>query len=397
MARARNIKPSFFSNEILAECDPYARILFAGLWTIADREGRLEDRPRKIKAELLPYDDCDANILLAELEQRGFIVRYERDDEKYIQIKNFTKHQNPHHMEVASIIPAPDGCGDKYNHSPIGVPQRRRIYERDKHKCVLCGSKDRLHIDHVVAVSRGGTSDDDNLQTLCHPCNLSKGNRDFISLKRQQVIEDEMTSSQSHEEHSAPHPTDSLNLDSPIPHPPSPISDSPKPLPGKKSDPPGADFDDFYKTYPLHKGRDTAVKAYKSAIKRGISHERIVTGARAYAAFVDAEGTEQKFIAHPASWLNGGRWDDDYSAAKKRSAEFKPNSNGIKPTFIDEGKRIAAAFLSGTQPGGQGAAGIGPESDLRTPEAIRENHGKSANSGGRISLGSSGISHEKNP
>lgn len=108
MPRARNIKPAFFTNDILAECDPLARILFIGLWTISDREGRLEDRPKKIKAETLPYDNCDANALLNQLHNRGFIVRYEVENVAYIQIVNFSKHQNCHMKENASIIPASD-------------------------------------------------------------------------------------------------------------------------------------------------------------------------------------------------------------------------------------------------------------------------------------------------
>ena len=49
MARARNIKPGFFKNEFLAEMPCEVRLLFIGLWTLADREGRLEDRPKRIK------------------------------------------------------------------------------------------------------------------------------------------------------------------------------------------------------------------------------------------------------------------------------------------------------------------------------------------------------------
>lgn len=60
MARSRNLKPGFFLNDCLAECQPLARILFAGLWCIADREGRLLDRPRKIKVEVLPHQRDDA-------------------------------------------------------------------------------------------------------------------------------------------------------------------------------------------------------------------------------------------------------------------------------------------------------------------------------------------------
>lgn len=105
MARSRNIKPSFFTNDVLAECSMAARIMFAGLWVLADREGRLEDRPKKIKAEVLPYDDFSADDLLNELAEKKFITRYAVGENKYIQVLNFKKHQNPHQNEQASVIP----------------------------------------------------------------------------------------------------------------------------------------------------------------------------------------------------------------------------------------------------------------------------------------------------
>lgn len=107
MARSRNLKPGFFTNEELAEIDPLGRLLFQGLWCIADREGRLGDRPKKIKAEVLPYDECDVEALLLSLERRGFIVRYEVAGNRYIQVVNFGKHQNPHIKEAESTIPEP--------------------------------------------------------------------------------------------------------------------------------------------------------------------------------------------------------------------------------------------------------------------------------------------------
>ena len=108
VARARNIKPGFFKNDQLAECHPLARILFAGLWCEADRLGRLENRPKRLKAEYLAYDTCDVDQLLTELEQRSFIIRYVVDGTAYITIPNFGKHQNPHVREPNSSIPAPD-------------------------------------------------------------------------------------------------------------------------------------------------------------------------------------------------------------------------------------------------------------------------------------------------
>lgn len=108
--RARNLKPGFFKNEELAELPPLARILFSGLWCLADREGRLEDRPKRIKAELLPYDNCNVEQLLDQLARspQRFIIRYKVDDCRYIAIPNFVEHQTPHIKEADSTIPAPD-------------------------------------------------------------------------------------------------------------------------------------------------------------------------------------------------------------------------------------------------------------------------------------------------
>jgi len=105
MARSRNIKPGFFTNDELAECSPHARLLFAGLWTIADKEGRLDDRPKKVKALVLPFDNVDCDELLQQLHDRKFIQRYQVQDGAYIQITNWKKHQNPHCKEAPSEIP----------------------------------------------------------------------------------------------------------------------------------------------------------------------------------------------------------------------------------------------------------------------------------------------------
>ncbi len=107
MPRARNIKPGFFKNEFLAELSPTCRLLFIGLWCLADRRGRLEDRPLKIKGELFPFESVDVDALLNELaESQGrFIIRYEADGERYIEVLNFYKHQNPHMREAESVIP----------------------------------------------------------------------------------------------------------------------------------------------------------------------------------------------------------------------------------------------------------------------------------------------------
>lgn len=108
MARARGIKPGLYKNEDLAECSIWARYIFPGLWMLADREGRLEDRPKRIKGELLPFDNQDAEPLLVELASAGFIRRYQNKDGSFIQISKFLSHQSPHYSEKPSVIKPQD-------------------------------------------------------------------------------------------------------------------------------------------------------------------------------------------------------------------------------------------------------------------------------------------------
>jgi len=105
MARARNIKPGFFRNADLAELSFEARLLFAGLWTLADREGRLEDKPKQIKIDIFPSDSVDVDLCITQISNLGMLVRYEVDGKRYIQVTNFAKHQNPHRDEKPSVYP----------------------------------------------------------------------------------------------------------------------------------------------------------------------------------------------------------------------------------------------------------------------------------------------------
>jgi hypothetical protein len=111
MARIRTIKPSFFTDSVLGEIDPLARLLFIALWTMADKAGRLKDRPAEIKVLALPYDTCDIEALLETLVRHDLAIRYQfwdgREHVGYLQVANFEKHQRPHHTEPESVIPPP--------------------------------------------------------------------------------------------------------------------------------------------------------------------------------------------------------------------------------------------------------------------------------------------------
>lgn len=103
--RKRDLAPGFFKNPELVELPYEYRILFAGLWCLADRDGLLEDRAKAIRMEVFPADDVDCEAGLHALAGKHQIVRYEVEGRAYIWIPGFARHQHPHPKERASTIP----------------------------------------------------------------------------------------------------------------------------------------------------------------------------------------------------------------------------------------------------------------------------------------------------
>ncbi len=246
LARSRNLKPGFFLNEILAECHPLARILFEGLWVIADRAGRMPDRPKKIKAEVLPYDDCDVDDLLNELASKydddgspAFIIRYQADSHRYIQVVHFTEHQNPHIKEAASTIPAPD----MNSTSTVQAPEEHRTDPADS----LLPLTDSLLLD---------PDPDQKDMPLAHP---APGPDVLESKPEQQTLIKQSTA--------------------------------------KECTP---DFEAFYRAYPRQIEKKEAFKAWNQALKKGKSPPMIMLALEHYIAYVRLVKVEWKY---PASFL----------------------------------------------------------------------------------------------
>jgi hypothetical protein len=107
--RIRSIKPEFFHHEGLFEAELETklplRVAFAGLWCIADREGRFKWEPRRIGVQVLPYDGVDFSRVLDALTTRGFVLKYRVGDEWFGCIPSFLKHQVINNKERASILP----------------------------------------------------------------------------------------------------------------------------------------------------------------------------------------------------------------------------------------------------------------------------------------------------
>jgi hypothetical protein len=120
LARIRTIKPDFYLDDELAELSLAARFVFPGLWQQADRRGRLRYSPRKLKAQIIPYDNLSMDELVSELAAGGFVVRYSVNGCEYLHIPAFEKHQHCHVREPESVLPAP--CAP--DASPVPAPNK---------------------------------------------------------------------------------------------------------------------------------------------------------------------------------------------------------------------------------------------------------------------------------
>ena len=110
MARIRTIKPEFFTSDDICALSAFARLLYIGLWCEADRDGRLEWKPRSFKRRYLPDDDIDIEALCAEVLERGLVKLY---GEGLAYIPQFSKHQHINPRETPSNLPDPDASSTR--------------------------------------------------------------------------------------------------------------------------------------------------------------------------------------------------------------------------------------------------------------------------------------------
>lgn len=143
MARIRTIKPDFFKHEDLFDLEQETglpvRIAFAGLWTVADRDGRFEWKPRTLKTDVLPHDPVDFAQVLDALETRGFLNAYEVDGRRYGVIPSWDRHQVINNRESQSVLPPPP----QINHASPARKPRVRDAEKDSLAHALAEGKGR--------------------------------------------------------------------------------------------------------------------------------------------------------------------------------------------------------------------------------------------------------------
>lgn len=160
--RKRILSGEFFQNKKLAKLEPHARLLFCGLWLLADRNGLLIDSPIVLHGQIFPYETkLNIDKLLTRLCDSGFIIRYSINDDDYVWIPTFSKHQNVHPNETQSVIPLPEnviagqcnGNGGAMKNRPlVKVTVKEEVTVKVKEEVRLRGNEtDIIPYEEIIA------------------------------------------------------------------------------------------------------------------------------------------------------------------------------------------------------------------------------------------------------
>jgi DNA-binding transcriptional ArsR family regulator len=163
---------------------PKRKIVLAAIAAHSDEDWRLS-APIKLIAELCCVSPRTVSNALSQLRDIGLISSKEVFDETGKQMPNeFTLIKGRESTWINSKIEELELCGGpivgraKKGGRPVSASVSAMVLRRDGHACVACSSAENLTMDHIIPVSKGGTSAYGNLQTLCSTCNSSKGTKD---------------------------------------------------------------------------------------------------------------------------------------------------------------------------------------------------------------------------
>lgn len=227
---------------------------------MADREGRLRDKPKEIKLQVLPSDNCDIETLLESLSDH-FITRYEVDGERYIQVNNFSKHQNPHKNENSSAIP-------EYSENNTSTPEITRVAP-EQHQS---NRADSSYSDSSYSDSL--SIEDTNVSSLAQNC-AEEPEKVSESLAVQ---------------------TAAGAGDEPVDHS--------KTSPSKR-------FDAFWAAYPKKKNKGDAEKAFKAIKPDDLLLDSMLHALESARKSKDWAKDGGQYIPYPATWLRAKAWEDE--------------------------------------------------------------------------------------
>lgn len=225
-------------------------------WLIAsEHEGNLPDVDTL--AFRLRIGSGPVVAILAELMDRNFLLQ-------------------PEHVEQAATPAQP--TAEQWGSRHISQKTRIAVWNRDGGCCVWCKSAENVEYDHVIPVSKGGESTEENLQLLCRACNRKK---------RTRVV---ATPAQPDAKHAESRGRGEREVE------------KEKALSDKS-----LGFDAFWKAYPNKKGKAAAEKAWKSK-RLGLIAERILADVQA--RIKGDPDWKRGYVPHGSTYVQQERWQD---------------------------------------------------------------------------------------
>lgn len=245
------------------------------IWLIAsEKDGSLP-----VGAELawrLRLSEQDAIRVLTDLCEHDFLV--DTDDAEQLEQVATTAQQRA----------VQNGFGNRY----IPDTTRRLVWERDGGKCCQCGSESEIEYDHKIPVSKGGNSEQDNLQLLCRSCNRRKR----VKLATQALGRCSLETEAQEEKITEIDVRTSIS----------------RAVSTETRTDTNFSFEEFWKAYPKREGANPKVparKAFIAAIKAGATDLEIIAAASRYRIH-PATKVGTPFVTQAVTWLHQKRWTD---------------------------------------------------------------------------------------
>lgn len=287
MPRIRSIKPDFWCSEDLSQVSRDCRLFYIGLWNLADEHSRLRGDSRYLKGQIFPFDDDvsqdDVSKWIDELTVLGNVQKYRVGSSSYLYLPKLGLHQRLEPHKVASRLPPPPG----HDQPP---PLKSQVNEPPT-----------LFDNSTVEPSESG-ADSSARGAEKNTLLYGTGNRE----------EGQGRGTGNYNARSRA-PTRRIRDADEDDHPP------------ESGGQPRTPFDAFYAIYPRRVGPEAARRAWDKAIKLAPATE-IIAGAVRYRDDPRRQAKDVEFTAHPATWLNQGRWADEVQPPPTAVANGRPTT-----------------------------------------------------------------------
>jgi hypothetical protein len=287
MARIRSVFPGLWTDEQFVTLSMPARLFLIGIWTEADDFGILEWRPKRLKMRLAPCDAIDAEVLMEELVDAKFLVKFARNGVTYAAVKNFRKYQRPKNpadplIEIDDVLRVVIGLANEVI-PPHGVPPIKGTITTEgakkEHPTPALPQEVGIPTPALppngVALPPNGVGVPPNGVAL--PPNGVGVPPNGV---RSPQMEDGGDKKGGDKERNA-HAREAEAL--------------------------AADFEAWYAGYPNKVGRADAAKSYLRSRRNGVSQDALCRGRDRY---VHSKPPDRAWC-NPATWLNQERWKDE--------------------------------------------------------------------------------------